>query len=173
MALRRHTCTACCIHIDGHFRKCCLEQQALEITQISVQSPTSVILPISSSSWRARRSAARSVEPKVSLSMGSVFLKASNSFRICQPSVPRMQWGTGRFFPSCVSRYQVSWVSLVKKTSPSKFRILSSTLGTMATASFVPSAPSIKIHSACLTMIKICFIALSPFFSILAVQWSA
>ena len=48
--------------------------------------------------------------------------------------------------------------------------LIGAVVGTiMAAASFVPSAPSIK--SFCMsTTIKICFIALSPFFSILAVQ---
>lgn len=121
-----------------------LTRSALEITQISVHSPTNVMLSIFSSSFIAARSPARSVEPNVSLSIASVFLRASSSLLICQPSVSRMQCGTGSFLPSWVSRYQVSWVSLVKSTVPSKVLIFSSTCGTIATASFVPSAPSMK-----------------------------
>ena len=75
-------------------------RSALEITQISVQSPINVILPISSSIFIATSSSARSVEPKVSLSIGSVFLSLSSSLLICHPSVFRMQCGTGSFFPS-------------------------------------------------------------------------
>ena len=72
-------------------------RSALEITQMSVHKPTNVILSISLSSFIATSSPARSVEPKVSLSMGSVFLSASNSLLICQ-------CGTGSFCPSWVSR---------------------------------------------------------------------
>ena len=104
---------------------------------MSVHSPTNVMLSISSSSFIATSSPARSVEPNVSLSIGSVFLRASSSLLICQPSVSRMQCGTGSFLPSWVPRYQVSWVSLVKSTVPSKVLIFSSTCGTIATASFL------------------------------------
>lgn len=72
-----------------------LTRSALEITQISVHSPTNVMLSIFSSSFIAARSPARSVEPNVSLSIASVFLRASSSLLICQPSVSRMQCGTG------------------------------------------------------------------------------
>ena len=44
----------------------------------------------------------------------------------CQPSVSRIQCGTGSFLPSCVSRYLVSCVSRVKRTVPLKFLIFSS-----------------------------------------------
>lgn len=59
-----------------------LTRSALEITQMSVHSPTNVMLSISSSSFIATSSPARSVEPNVSLSIGSVFLRAPSSFLI-------------------------------------------------------------------------------------------
>ena len=75
--------------------------RALDTTQMSVQRPTSSM----------ERSSAGAISfgsftlPKVGFSTRALSASASAiSGGIFQPSVPLMQWGTGSFLPSAVSR---------------------------------------------------------------------
>ena len=71
-----------------------------EITQMSVHNPITVMLSIFSSLLRFTSLGPSSDEPKVTLSITSVFLNASSSPLICQPSVSLIQCFTGKFLPS-------------------------------------------------------------------------
>ena len=81
-------------------------RSAFETTQISVQSPTSSMDSIGVFLFLSRRSSANSGHPKVIFS----YIAASRSTKIFSssgirfhPSVPFIQWGTGRKCPSWVS----------------------------------------------------------------------
>ena len=127
---------------------------------MSVQSPTSVMSSICSFLFSSCSNSPSFSEPNVTLSIASASRSASSCGQISQPFVPLMQCGTGRCFPSCVSKYRSPCVSRVKITFPGNSRIFCSTFGTMATASGVPSAPSIK--SFCMSTTINIFCIFSP-----------
>ena len=88
-----------------------LTSSTLEITQMSVHSPMNVAFSTPGrpcffrSSSRAFSMAPRYRLPKPCLSMGVRPTAYAVSWgTISQPSVPQMQWGTGRFRPSWLSR---------------------------------------------------------------------
>ena len=79
-------------------------KSAFDTTQMSVHRPTSSTCS-SSCSAICLTARASSVEPNVGLSnTWSAGTSSATSGRSCQPSVPLMQWGTGRYVPSCVER---------------------------------------------------------------------
>ena len=77
-----------------------LADSTFVITQISVQSPTNSAEVRLSSYLRYCTS---SSEPNEGLSKIRAPV-VSNAGSISQPGVFSMQWGTGRFFPSCVCK---------------------------------------------------------------------
>ena len=109
--------TTCSIYYDWNFRKSCFYQKCIGnhadiCTKTNKCNTSYLIIDV-----HCHQFISQIVEPKVSLSIGSVFLRLSSSLLICHPSVSRIQCDTGSFFPSCVSRYHVSWVSRVKERS--------------------------------------------------------
>ena len=84
-----------------------LISSALLTTQMSVHSPTSSIESMGRSAFLSTSHAASSAEPKVGLSKTGAPSPSATSATAgasSQPAVPRTQWVTGRFLPSCVCR---------------------------------------------------------------------